>query len=73
MSAILLMIAGALVGAILSWAVAHWYYRRSIVEMPEWAKKVPEWAIPLIQKLPDRPMTDGEAIARFLELRGDGH
>jgi len=46
-----------LVGAGISWGIAHFYYRRSNTVAPDWAK-------PLIEKLPDAPIT----IERLIDL-----
>lgn len=64
MREVLLMFGGALIGAILSWPIAHWYYRRATKETPEWARHVPDWAVPLIESLPDSPVS----TKRLVEL-----
>lgn len=51
---------GVAAGALIGWLIAHWYYRRASVDTPEWAK-------PLIDKLPDAPVS----IQRLVELYHD--
>src|SRR5277367_533557 len=64
---IALMLAGVILGAIPSWLISRWFYRRSTVEMPDWAKNVPQWAIPLIESLPEQPVT----VERIIQLYQD--
>ena len=52
------------VGGLLSWLITHRYYRRSTVEVPTWIHETPEWAIPLIEALPDQPIS----LDRLIEL-----
>ncbi|MER9843535.1 hypothetical protein NKJ59_20115 [Mesorhizobium australicum] len=61
------LLIGIVASAFASWFFSRWYYRQSSVETPEWANKVPAWAIPLIQKLPDAPVS----IERLIDLYHD--
>lgn len=61
------ILVGALVGALFSWPISHWYYRRSSQEATESAKTIPEWAKPLIEKLPDAPVTTERLIELYHE------
>jgi hypothetical protein len=38
---------GVIFGGVITWVVAHWYYRRASVEVPEWAR-------PIVRALPSR-------------------
>ena len=49
-----------ILGGLISWLVSHQYYKRS-------SKEAPEWALPLIEKLPDVP----PSTERLLELYQD--
>lgn len=49
-----------LAGGVVSWVVAHWYHKRSSTEVPEWAK-------PLVENLPDQPVSR----ERLIELYHD--
>ena len=31
---------GIIIGGAITWAVAHWYYRRASLEVPAWARPV---------------------------------
>jgi len=62
---ILLAIGSAIVGALLSWPIAHWYYRRA-------AKEAPEWAQPLIDKLPDAPISQERLVTLYNEAIESG-
>jgi len=73
MGELLLTLGGALIGALLSWPIAHWYYRRAAKEIPEWARNTPEWAIPLIESLPSAPVSAERLITLYQAAleRGD--
>ena len=58
------LLVGAAIGALFSWPISHWYYRLSSKEANEAAKTVPDWARPLIAKLPDQPIS----LDRLAEL-----
>jgi hypothetical protein len=54
------LVIGILAGAIISWIIAHIYYKKSAAHIPDWAKS-------LIERLPEeRPSPD-----RLLELFED--
>lgn len=54
------LLIGCLAGGIISWAITHWYYKKSSVNIPDWAK-------PLIQKLPQIPPNYEELLRLFQE------
>ena len=51
---------GIVAGSVLSWIITYWYYQKSSTNVPEWAK-------PLIEKLPDSPIS----IERLVDLYHD--
>lgn len=59
------LLIGIIAGGIISWALTHWYYRRA-------NKEVPEWAAPLIAKLPDAPVSLDRLIELYHEAIQDG-
>lgn len=63
-TSILISVISVIVGFLLSWAIAHRYYRRASRDMDEQAQYVPRWAVPLIESLPDHPVS----TARLIEL-----
>jgi hypothetical protein len=60
-----LTLAGAVLGVLLSWPIAHWYHRRASREKPNWADAVPKWAIPLIESLPAHPVSIQRLVALY--------
>lgn len=66
------LLVGIITGGALSWAIAHWYYRRSSKEVPDWANRTPDWAIPLIEKLPDAPVSQERLIELYNEAVATG-
>lgn len=52
-------------GALLSWGVSHWYYRKA-------NKEVPDWARPLIDRFPIKPPTIEELVDLYHEAVMDG-
>lgn len=55
----------AVVGAIISGLISHWYYRQS-------SKVIPEWAKPLIDKLPNAPVTPARLVELYHEALETG-
>jgi hypothetical protein len=41
---------GVILGAVPSWLISRFYYRRSTIEVPEWARQ-------LVESLPDHPIS----------------
>jgi len=64
-SPLALTFAGAVIGALLSWPIAHWYYRRASKEKPNWADAVPKWAIRLIESLPAHPVSTERLVTLY--------
>jgi len=54
-----------LISAVVSWAITHAYYKRSSVNVPEWAK-------PIIERLPEAPPSRDQLIDLFHEALQDG-
>lgn len=52
-------------GAAFSWLITHLYYRKSSSQVPEWAK-------PLIEKLPDTPPTKEKLLELVQEYLNRG-
>jgi len=59
------LVVGAILGGIVSWVVAHIYYKKSSREIPDWAK-------PIIEKLPQSKPTDAELLELFQEALSTG-
>lgn len=59
------LLIGIVGGAVLSWIIAHSYYRKSSKEPPDWAK-------PIIAKLPDEPPTKEKLIELFQDSLDKG-
>lgn len=55
----------AVVGAGISWLITHIYYRQS-------AKVAPKWAQPLIDKLPDAPVSSERLIELYHQALDSG-
>ncbi|HEC79170.1 MAG TPA: hypothetical protein ENI34_08540 [candidate division WOR-3 bacterium] len=52
------LIGGAILGGVISWVITRYYYKKSSVKAPEWAK-------PLIEKLPEVTPSLEELTALF--------
>lgn len=61
------LVIGIVLGGLVSWGIAHWYYRQSSKQAPEWAANTPEWAKPLIAKLPDAPVSSERLVQLYHE------
>ena len=59
------LLVGLLGGAILSWAIAHVYYRKASTEVPEWAK-------PIVANLPQERPTREKLLELFQEAMDTG-
>lgn len=56
---------GIAASAVASWFFSRWYYQKSALEVPEWAK-------PLIAKLPDAPISTDRLIDLYHEAIQSG-
>lgn len=56
---------GTVFGGLVSWALSHWYYKRSV-------KTIPDWVQPLLNKLPDAPVSVERLVELYNEARSDG-
>jgi len=56
---------GILIGGIITWIIAHFYYKKSNVDIPEWAK-------PLMKKLLKIAPNKEELISLFQDMINDG-
>jgi hypothetical protein len=59
------LLIGIIGGAILSWVITHYYYLKSSIQPPEWAK-------PIIAKLPKEPPTKEKLVELFQEALDAG-
>ena len=59
------LIGGVLLGGIVSWVITHFYYKRSTVDIPRWAK-------PIIEKLPQLPPSLKELTELFQDAINEG-
>jgi len=50
---------------VVTWLVAHFYYRRSVTNAPNWAR-------PLIERLPDTPPTPERLMDLYQQALMDG-
>ncbi|MBN1253595.1 MAG: hypothetical protein JXA16_15760 [Bacteroidales bacterium] len=55
----------AIIGGLITWVFSHIYYKKSSKEIPEWAK-------PIIAKLPVSKPTSGELLQLFQEALNTG-
>lgn len=55
----------AAVSPLVGWAIAHFYYRLS-------AKEIPEWAKPIIERLPSEPPSAAALLALFQDALNTG-
>tara|TARA_B110000037_G_C17026369_1_gene467551 strand:- start:15 stop:356 length:342 start_codon:yes stop_codon:yes gene_type:complete len=51
---------GVVLGGMVSWIVSHTYYKKSSTEIPDWAK-------PIIEKLPNNKPTKDQLLKLFEE------
>jgi rubredoxin len=56
---------GIVAGAVISWAIAHAYYKKSSTEPPDWAK-------PIIAKLPEEPPSQEKLVELFQDALDKG-
>jgi len=66
------LLVGVILGGVISWVIAYYYYRQSSKQAPEWAQKAPEWARPLIEKLPDAPISSERLVRLYHEALEKG-
>ena len=52
------LLVGVLAGGIISWAITHWYHKKSNLVAPK-------WAIPMIEKLPSIAPDEDELLRLF--------
>ena len=56
---------GIILGGLISWMLAHIYYKKSSKEIPDWAK-------PIIKKLPQLQPSTNELLELFQEALNSG-
>lgn len=59
------LLVGAILGGGISWFVTHIYYRKSSTVVPEWAK-------PIIERLPEEPPTKERLLELFQDALDKG-
>lgn len=59
------LLSGVVLGGLVSWVISHFYYKRSSTQVPDWAK-------PLIEKLPDAPISTQKLIELYHEALEGG-
>jgi hypothetical protein len=59
------LLIGAILGGILSWVITHIYYKKSSKEIPDWAK-------PIIKKLPQSKPTRAKLLKLFQDALNTG-
>ncbi len=52
-------------GLVISWVVARHFYKRSTMEVPEWAK-------PFVESLPDKPISDEQLVDLYHQAVMEG-
>ena len=60
------LVAGIVGGAIVSWLLTHWYYRKA-------NKEVPDWARPLIERFPISAPSLDQLVDLYHQAVMDGH
>jgi|WetSurSiteA1Bulk_404760.scaffolds.fasta_scaffold527918_1 hypothetical protein len=59
------LIIGIIGGAAFSWLISHIYYKKSSVQIPDWAK-------PIIERLPEEPPTKEKLLELFQDALDQG-
>ena len=59
------LLVGIVGGGVLSWLISHIYYKKSSVKIPEWAK-------PIIERLPEEPPTNDRLLEIFQDALNRG-
>jgi hypothetical protein len=59
------LVIGVILGGFVSWLVTHIYHKKSSTEIPDWAK-------PIIDKLPQSQPTESELLELFQEALNSG-
>jgi hypothetical protein len=59
------LVIGVILGGFVSWLVTHIYYKKSSTEIPDWAK-------PIIDKLPQSQPSESELLELFQEALNSG-
>jgi hypothetical protein len=59
------LVVGVIFGGFVSWLVTHIYYKKSSTKIPDWAK-------PIIDKLPQSQPTESELLELFQEALNSG-
>jgi rubredoxin len=59
------LVIGLISGAVFSWLISHIYYKKSSVQIPDWAK-------PIIERLPEKPPTKEKLLELFQDALDKG-
>ena len=59
------LLVGIVGGAVLSWLISYIYYKKSSVQIPDWAK-------PIIKRLPEEPPTKDKLLELFQDALDKG-
>lgn len=61
----LFLIVGVIAGGLITWIVAHIYYRKTLTQVPEWAK-------PWVEGLPQEPLSNDQLLEYFQDALNEG-